>query len=73
MNLPKKFRLYPGVSPKLELFDICPTTAANEGYEPMADNFGYLLFCYVPKTDEKASVARVHERLLDDRLGVFLA
>jgi alkanesulfonate monooxygenase SsuD/methylene tetrahydromethanopterin reductase-like flavin-dependent oxidoreductase (luciferase family) len=44
----------------LELFDIYRTTAAEEGYEPTAENFGYLICCYVAETQEKADVEARH-------------
>ena len=43
-----------------DLFGIYRTAAAEEDYEPTADNFGYLLCCYVAETQEKADEEARH-------------
>ena len=43
-----------------ELFGIYRSAAAEVGYEPTPDNFGYLLCCYVAETQEKADEEARH-------------
>ena len=43
-----------------DLFQIYRDTAAEVGHEPTADNFGYLLCCYVAETQEKADEEARH-------------
>ena len=43
-----------------DLFQIYRTTAAEKGYEPSPDNFGYLLCCYVADTQEEADEQARH-------------
>ena len=43
-----------------DLFQIYRTTAAEKGYEPTPDNFGYLLCCYVADTQEEADEQARH-------------
>ena len=43
-----------------DLFGIYRAAAAQEDYEPTADNFGYLLCCYVAETQEKADEEARH-------------
>ena len=43
-----------------DLFQIYRTTAAETGYEPTPDNFGYLLCCYVADTQEEADEQARH-------------
>ncbi len=43
-----------------DLFQIYRDTAAVAGYTPTADNFGYLLCCYVAETQEKADEQARH-------------
>ena len=43
-----------------DLFQIYRATAAETGYEPTPDNFGYLLCCYVADTQEEADEQARH-------------
>jgi alkanesulfonate monooxygenase SsuD/methylene tetrahydromethanopterin reductase-like flavin-dependent oxidoreductase (luciferase family) len=43
-----------------ELFGIYRSAAAEAGYEPTPNNFGYLLCCYVAETQEKADEEAKH-------------
>ena len=43
-----------------DLFQIYRDTAAETGYEPTSNNFGYLLCCYVAETQEKADEEARH-------------
>ena len=43
-----------------DLFQIYRTTAAEKGYEPTPDKFGYLLCCYVADTQEEADEQARH-------------
>ena len=43
-----------------DLFQIYRATAAEKGYEPSPDNFGYLLCCYVADTQEEADEQARH-------------
>lgn len=43
-----------------DLFGIYRTAAAEEGYEPTPNNFGFLICCYVADTQEKADEEAHH-------------